>query len=157
MFNERTHLHTNANLIRILDGAALMGELSQLYWMVEIKIAAKLAGTKNPVIAAASYPLGWVPVVAVGSDPKRSRHDAELLLECLKSANRGRLIDFGLALTSRDVIDGGGYQAYEWGDARWDCVCVACGAVWQSTGVGQEVCGECIDQPTKGQTNDVNE
>lgn len=115
MLSERTHLHPTKALERIIDGAARMGELDRLFWMVEIKVAAKLAGTKQPVIAAASYPLGWVPVVAVGSDPKRSRH----------------------------YIDGGGYQAYEWGDALWDCVCVACGAVWASTGIGEEVCGEC--------------
>lgn len=143
MFSERTHLQTTKNLDRIIDGAARMGEMDRLYWMVEIKIAAKLAGTKQAVIAAASWPLGWVPVVPVGSDPKLSRHYAEILLECLKSANRGRLIDFGLALTSTDVIDGGGYQAYEWGDLRWDCVCVECGAVWVSTGIGEEVCSEC--------------
>ena len=143
MFNERTHLHTNANLTRIIDGARRMGELDRLYWMVEIKIAAALAGTKQPVIAAASYPLGWVPVVKVGCDPKLSRHYAEILLECLKSANRGRLIDFGLALTSTDVIDAGGYQAYEWGELLWDCVCVECGAVWSNTGVGEQVCEGC--------------
>lgn len=143
MFAERTHLQTNANLTRIIDGAAKVGELDRLYWMVEIKIAAKLAGTKQPVIAAASYPLGWVPVVPVGSDPRLSRHYAEILLECLKTANRGRLIDFGLALTSTDVIEGGDYHAYEWGELRWDCVCVECGAVWPATGVNEEVCSEC--------------
>lgn len=144
MFNERTHLHTNANLTRILDGARRMGELDQLYWMVEIKISPTLAGTKRPVIAAASWPLGWVPVVPVGCDPAESRHYAEVLLECLKAGNRGRLIDFGLALTSRDVISTGGYQVYEWGELRWDCVCVVCGAVWAATGVSEEVCEKCL-------------
>jgi len=143
MFSERIHLHTNANLTRILDSAAKLGELGQLYWMVEVKIAAKLAGTKNPVIAAASYPLGWVPVVTVGEDPKLSRHYAEVLLECLKSANRGRLIDFGLALTNRGIVESGDYHIYEWGEACWDCVCVECGAVWASTGIGEEVCEGC--------------
>lgn len=143
MFSERAHLHTNANLTRIIDGAARMGELDRLYWMVEIKIAAALAGTKQPVIAAASYPLGWVPVIAVGSDPRLSRHYAEILLECLKAANRGRLIDFGLALTSTDVISTGGYQAYEWGELLWDCVCKRCGAVWASTAANEKLCEGC--------------
>ena len=143
MFNERIHLHTNANLLRILDGAAKVGELERLYWMVEIKVSAKLAGTKQPVIAAASYPLGWVPVVRVGTDPKQSRNYAELMLECLKTANRGRLIDFGLAITNSDIIQTGGYMIYEWGEACWDCVCVYCGSVWPSTGINEEVCDEC--------------
>lgn len=143
MFSERTHLHTNKNLERIIDGARRLGELDQLYWMVEVKISASLAGTKQPVIAAASWPLGWVPVVPVGCDPQLSRHYAEILLECLKTSNRGRLIDFGLALTNRGIIEQGGYQVYEWGELRWDCVCVACGAVWATTGVSEEMCDEC--------------
>lgn len=143
MFNERTHLHTAKNLERILDGARRMGELDRLYWMVEIKISPTLAGTKRPVIAAASWPLGWVPVVPVGCDPVESRHYAEILLECLKAGNRGRLIDFGLALTSREVIERGGYQTYEWGELRWDCICKRCGAVWVSTAANEKLCEGC--------------
>jgi hypothetical protein len=111
--------------------------------MVEIKVAAKLAGSKAPVIAAASYPLGWVPVIQVGVDPALSRHEAELLLECLKMGNRGRLIDFALSLTSAEIVQAGGYQVYEWGDACWDCVCALCGAVWRSTGLNEAVCEAC--------------
>lgn len=143
MFNERTHLHTGKNLERLIDGAKRAGELDQLYWMVEIKVAAALAGTKRPVIAAASWPLGWVPVVPVGCDPVESRHYAELMMACLKTANRGRLIDFGLALTNREIIEAGNYHTYEWGDYCWDCVCVICGAVWSATGVSDEVCEGC--------------
>lgn len=143
MFAERTHLHTTKNLERIIDGARRMGELDQLYWMVEIKVAAALAGTKWPVIAAGSYPLGWVPVIRVGVDPVLSRHYAEILMACLKTANRGRLIDFGLALTTRGIIETGEYRIYEWGEPCWDCVCVVCGSVWCATGINEEVCEGC--------------
>lgn len=142
LFN-RTHLHPAKALDRLLDGAKQAGELDRLYWMVEVKVAAALAGTKQPVIAAASWPLGWVPLVPVGNDPALSRHYADLLLECIKTGNRGRLIDCGLALTSTDVIEQGGYQVYEWGEPVWDCVCAQCGRVWQSTTISEEVCTEC--------------
>lgn len=104
--------------------------------MVVIKVSAKLAGTKQPVIAAASYPLGWVPVIRL--DPALSRHEADLLLECLKMGNCGRLIDFALSLTSAEIV-----QDYEWGEACWDCVCALCGAVWGSTGLNEAVCEGC--------------
>jgi len=139
----RTHFQPGKALDRLLAGAKQAGELDRLYWMVEIKVAAKLAGTKQPVIAAASWPFGWVPLVPVADDPALSRHYADLLLECIRTGNRGRLIECGLALTSTDVIEQGGYQVYEWGEPVWDCVCVDCGRVWQSTTVSEEVCNEC--------------
>lgn len=139
---ERTTLTSRSALDRLLQGATGAGELETLYWFVEMRISPSLAGTRQHVISAAAYPLGWVPVVPVTDDVKTSRHYAELLLACLKSANRGRLIEFGLALTNDEVI-AGGFQVYPWGDARWDCVCVDCGAVWQSTGTREEICNEC--------------
>ena len=138
----RQQLATRRTLDRLLAGAGADGSLDSLYWFVEMKISPSLAGTRHPVVAACSYPVGWVPVVPVGSDPQLSRHYAEVLLECLKSSNRGRLIEFGLALTSDEVI-AGGFRVYEWGEARWDCICVECGAVWQSTGAGEEICEVC--------------
>lgn len=139
----RTQLTTRSQLNRLLDAAIAAGDQGGLYWFVEMKISPALAGTRQPVIAACAYPLEWVPVVPVGDDPVCSRHDAELLLECLKSANRGRLIEFALALTTTDVIANGGFRVYVWGEPVWDCVCVVCGGVWRSTTAGEEICEVC--------------
>jgi len=138
----RTTLHTRRALDRLIAGETAAGTLGDLFWFVEMRIGPSLAGTKQPVVAAASYPLGWVPVVRVTADPLTSRHYADILVECLKAANRGRLIEFGLALTTQDVISDG-FQVYEWGDGVWDCICVMCGAVWVSTGTNEEVCEKC--------------
>ncbi|MCB0057226.1 MAG: hypothetical protein KDE45_09380 [Caldilineaceae bacterium] len=137
----RAQLTPRRTLDRLLSGAAASGELATLYWFVEMKISPTLAGGKQPTIAACAYPLGWVPVVPVGADATESRHYADLLLECLKTGNRGRLIEFGLALTAVDVI--ADHRTYEWGEPRWDCVCVECGGVWQSTTANEEICEGC--------------
>ena len=140
----RTTLTNKTTINRLLDGAQRAGEMDQLYWLVEMRVSPTVAGTKQPVIAAAAYPVGWTPVVAVGPDPQLSRHYAEVLLELLKSANRGRLIEFGLALTTEEfVVQEQDAPVYVWGEARWDCVCVVCGGVWRSTTPGEEVCEGC--------------
>ena len=137
----RATLTSRSTIKRLLAAAQAADELDTLFWFVEMRISPTLAGGRQHTIAAAAYPIGWVPVVPVG-DPAISRHYADLLLECMKSANRGRLIEFGLALTSADVVSEG-FQIYEWGDRRWDCVCVACGAVWVATGTYEEICVQC--------------
>lgn len=143
----RTQLISRRHLERLLSGAIAAGDQRTLYWFVEMRISPSLAGTREPVLSACSYPVGWVPVVPVGDDPVASRHYADLLLECLKSGNRGRLIEFGMALTTTDVIVDGGFQIHEWGDACWDCVCVECGGVWRSTTAGEEICEACRVKP----------
>jgi hypothetical protein len=144
---ERNTLQSKRTLDRILAGAAAAGELGRLYWFVEMRVSPSLSGFKQHIIAAAAYPAGWVPVVRVGDDPAISRHYAETLCECLRTGNRGRLLEFGLALTDQDIIDDG-FQVYEWGAAMWDCICVECGAVWQSTTAADEVCRGCYEKKT---------
>lgn len=153
----RTTLTTRSALNRLLAEAIAAGDLPNLYWFVEMRISPTLAGDKHPVISACAWPAGWVPVVAVGPDPVVSRHWADILLECMKSGNRGRLIEFGLALTTTQRMAAGRFPAYAWGEVRWDCVCVACGAVWVSTGINEEVCEECRKGMTDATTGDRNE
>ena len=140
---ERTHLTTGSALKRLLAEQIAAGNLADLFWFVEMRLPPSLAGGTHPIISACAWPRGWVPVVAVGPDPVVSRHYADLLLECIHTANRGRAIEFGLSLTTGQRIAAGGFPAYDWGDAVWDCVCAECGRVWGSTTVGDEVCEEC--------------
>lgn len=140
---ERSQLTTRSGLDRLLAAAIAQGQLPSLYWFVEMKLSPSLAGGKHPIVSACAWPRGWVPMVAVGPDPGISRHYADLLLECLKSENRGKLIEFGLGLTNSAKLAAARFPAYEWGEVRWDCVCVYCGAVWQSTTAGEEVCEGC--------------
>lgn len=150
---ERSTLQTKKSLDRILAGAQAAGDLGGLYWFAEMRVSPSLSGHKQHIIAACAYPIGWVPVVPVGEDPATSRHYAEALLECLKTGNRGRLLEFGLALTNREIVESG-FQIYEWGEMRWDCICVECGAVWQSTTAHEELCGGCHDRTTANRRTD---
>lgn len=143
--SERDTLQSKKRLGRILADAQAAGELHQLYWFVEMRVSPSLSKLKRHIIAACAYPVGWVPVVPVGDDPTVSRHYAEALMECLKTGNRGRLLEFGLALTNQEIVDSG-FQIYEWGAPVWDCVCAVCGAVWQSTTANEEICGGCYDR-----------
>lgn len=140
----RSTLTSKATLTRLIDGARRAGHLDQLYWFVEMRVSPSLTGAKGAIIAAATYPPGWTPIIPVAPDPQLSRHYAEMLMELLKRANRGRLIEFGLALTAAEIIaEEATMPTYEWGDACWDCVCVFCGAVWAGTGTHEEVCEGC--------------
>lgn len=132
-----------SRLKRTAADAKRAGNSDKLAWFVEMKVSPTITGGKGHTVAACSFPVGWTPIIPVGPDPDLSLHYAQVLMECLKDANRGRLIEFGLALTSKDVIDSGGFNTYEWGEQRWDCICVNCGAVWQSTSAGEKVCEEC--------------
>lgn len=147
IIHERTHFATKTHLARILDGAKRVGELHLLYWMIEMKVSTSLTGGRQPTLAAATYPHGWVPLVGVAPDPELTRHHAELLLTLIKDANRGRPIEFGLTLTAADII--AGQRTYQWGDPIWDCICVYCGATWQSTTVADEVCTNCRGVPLR--------
>lgn len=143
IIQERTHLATKAQLDRILTGARHAGEMHLLYWMIEMKVSTSLTGGRHPTLAAATYPAGWIPLIPVAPDPAISRHYAEILLTLIKDANHGRPIEFGLTLTATDMV--AGHRHYQWGDARWDCICTHCGAVWSSTTVAEEICPTCIN------------
>lgn len=142
IIHERTHLATKAQLARILDGARRVGELHLLYWMIEMKVSTSLTGGRQPILAAATYPHGWIPLIPVAPDPDLTRHRAEILLTLIKDANRGRPIEFGLALTAEDIV--AGQKHYQWGEPRFDCICTHCATIWQSTTVAEEVCPHCL-------------
>lgn len=76
----RTTLTPKTTINRLLDAAKRAGDLDQLYWFVELRISPTLTGAKQPLIAAAAYPVGWTPIVPVGDDPQLSRHYAEILV-----------------------------------------------------------------------------
>lgn len=146
----RQFLINKSELNRIIAGAAKSGDLNRLYWFVEMKVSGTLVGKRRPVIAAAMFPEGWLVVVPVGDQPEVSRQDADLLLECCRHSNRGRLIEFGLSLIDCDMLVG---NWYEWGDLIWDSICPICGAVEITTLPVEQICGYCqanIQEKQKG-------
>lgn len=112
---------------KIIDGAIRLGELDRLFWFVEMTLTRAMGGGQ----AAACFPVRWVPVVAVGPDPEEQRHWTHLLLELFKTNNRGRGIEFDLALTDCDILQE--YRWYVYGESlppAADVVCEWCGEVF---------------------------
>jgi len=137
----RTHFTARKHLERLIELTTKAGDLGTLYWYVEAKLPGRMTSTGKPQLQAASWPDVWIPVIPVGPDPQISRHYIEILLEAFRASNGGQGIEFGIGLTSIDQIET--KKVYEWGEQRWDCICELCGAVFQETTVGIEICAEC--------------
>ena len=136
----RTYLTTNTELNRMLDRARRDGFLSRLYWFIEVKLPGSKTRSGKPVLQAASWPKTYIPIIAVGDCPEISRNWAEILRAMFEDGNRGTGCEHALALTDAERLDG--LDSYEFG-VEWDCVCAACGSVWQSTAANEEWCG-CV-------------
>ena len=101
---------------KILEAAALAGELDQLYWY---PVATNQRG--EPPVAVGAVPS--IPAVPVGDDPETSRHWAHLLIELMVCPG----VTFGLELSTAALLDGCGTAWFVWG--AHDHVCPGCGAI----------------------------
>ena len=128
----------------ILAAAQRQGELTQLYWYVEVEFPKKLIPAGIRRRQPAQWPHGCIPVLPVGDDAEESRTWAELLAELFNWDNRGRGITFAPALTSRDLLND--LSWYEYGGAlppvEIDHVCGTCGQVHRGP-VGKAPRCEC--------------
>ena len=115
----------------ILNTARRTGELSQLYWYVEVEFPKRMIPAGIRRRQPAQWPHGCIPVLPVGDDAEESRTWAEMLAGLFEWDNRGRGIVFAPALTSRDLLDN--LQWYEYGETlppvEVDHVCSTCGQV----------------------------
>lgn len=124
---------------KIINAAIQADELSRLYWFVEMSLPSLLGGG----YAAATYPVGVVPVVPVGPCPETQRHWAHLLLELFRMSNQGRAISFELALTDCDLLTAKRWYVYgESPPAVADVICAWCGEVF-----GPTVAHACMQSP----------
>lgn len=127
---------------RVIDDAKRKGELCQLYWFVEMDLPPSLRPKPHIRNLPASFPAGFVPVVAVAPDPVIQQEWALLLLEIMRSSNRNRGLGLDLALTTVDLLKS--FYWYEWGDeiaVEVDHVCPFCGMVWRGRAFDNPVCG----------------
>lgn len=130
----------------ILAAAQRQGELTQLYWYVEVEFPKRLIPAGIRRRQPAQWPHGCIPVLPVGDDAEESRTWAELLAELFTWDNRGRGIVFVPALTSRDLLND--LSWYEYGGAlppvEVDHVCGTCGQVHRGQ-VGKPTRCECYE------------
>jgi len=123
---------------RIIAEATKDGSLHELRWFIEFRAPVRTlpphlrpAGAlTGPRVLAAAHPGKWIPVVPVAPDPVESQAYAELLLECIRTKNRGRGFELNVALTDAATL-ADGYRWYEWGERIpvFDEVCATCGGV----------------------------
>ena len=130
----------------ILNTARRTGELSQLYWYVEVEFPKRMIPAGIRRRQPAQWPHGCIPVLPVGADAEESRVWAEMLAGLFEWDNRGRGIVFAPALTSRDLLDN--LQWYEYGETlppvEVDHVCSTCGQVHRGP-VGKAPRCECYE------------
>lgn len=130
----------------ILEAAKSQGELTQLYWYVEVEFPKKMIPAGIRRRQPAQWPHGCIPVLPVGDDAEESRTWAELLAGLFEWDNRGRGITFAPALTSRDLLND--LSWYEYGGAlpplEVDHVCPTCGQVTRGV-VGKPPRCECYE------------
>lgn len=133
---------------QMLDMAGKANGLDTLCWFIQMILPPPpkpLARTMTQQerqsyrYRTACAPSDWVPIVRIGSDPKRSRIDAELLAGLFAAHNRdGVKFAPALALTA-DLQQ---VKHYEFGDP-WDCVCSLCGSVFPGTVPDVDICEMC--------------
>lgn len=117
---------------RTLEAAAQRGELGRLYWFIEMEVPAHLRPRPDARYMPASYPPGFVPVVAAGPDWQQQREYAQLLTIAFETGNAGRPIQFAPALTDVDLLKAGGFYYYEFGEQphqEIDHICALCGTI----------------------------
>lgn len=132
---------------KIIDGAVKAGEISDLYWFVEMDLPSTIRPNQRARYMPATYPPGFVPVIPAGPDPDISREYAEILTLLFATSNRGRLIDFNPALTDRGTLEELKFYWYEFGDQphqEIDHVCEKCGQIRRGPVLAPPGC-ECED------------
>lgn len=91
----------------IIRAAQRSGELSSLFWVVEME-----AGGKFQI---ATYPRGRIPVLPLAPDPTIALEWAHMLMLILEDAHRGEGKQFALALLDRDLLNSLGRPWYVYG------------------------------------------
>lgn len=124
---------------RILAEAVRDGTLHTLYWYVEIRLPLRWHDHGRNLLRPASHPHEWVPVIAVGDDPRDSERAAMALRDAFAKDNPDRGFSFNVCLTAIDILTNAGVAWYHYGLEEpwgaetpapvWDEVCAVCGAV----------------------------
>jgi len=99
------------------------------YWVIEYLVPANQSKTGKKFVNTLLIG-GWAPVVKIGQDQCKSRHEIEMLKIIFEHHNPG--IQFGLSYTSRESLDKNIGQWFEWGDLTWDLICTECGQITPS-------------------------
>lgn len=137
---------------QIIDAALADGSLAKLYWFVEMVVPNNLRGTTNR-IQSANWPTGWIPVICAGPDPETQEVWAALMQWSFELANAGTGIEFCLALTTADLLEG--LPHYEFGDipqAIAPRICHHCGSVYEVAvheDADCDICGAWLPSPCR--------
>lgn len=130
---------------KVIDGATKAGEIGDLYWFVEMDLPSTIRPAQGARYLPATYPPGFVPVIAAGPDPAEQREYAEILALLFETSNRGRMIEFNPTLTDRQTLAAGKFYWYEYGDTPdhvIDHVCDRCGSIRRGPVLAPPAC-EC--------------